>query len=108
MTRLIELLISLAIVLALFLIVGFLLPSSRHFETSVETNRKMTIVYDTLNSFRRFDEWNVLVAHDPGMERKLAGPEEGVGARFEYSSDQKGVGDGSWEIVDSKDGQSVS
>ncbi|MGH8072989.1 MAG: polyketide cyclase [Lysobacter sp.] len=108
MTRLIELLISLAIVLALFLIVGFLLPSSRHFETSVETNRKMTIVYDTLNSMRRFDEWNVVVAHDPQMERKLAGPAEGVGARFEYSSKEEGVGDGSWEIVDTKENQSVS
>src|SRR5690606_24514317 len=108
MTRLIELLISLAIVLALFLIVGFLLPSSRHFETSVETNRKMTIVYDTLNSMRRFDEWNVVVAHDPQMERKLVGPAEGVGARFEYSSKEEGVGDGSWEIVDTKENQSVS
>ena len=108
MTRLIEFLISLAIVVALFLIIGFMLPSSRHFETSVETNRKMTIVYDTLNSVRRFDDWNPVVLRDPGMERKLAGPDQGVGARFEYSSDEKGVGDGSWEIVDSKEDQSVT
>ena len=108
MTRLIEFLISLAIVVALFLIIGFMLPSSRHFETSVETNRKMTIVYDTLNSVRRFDDWNPVVLRDPGMERKLVGPDQGVGARFEYSSDEKGVGDGSWEIVDSKEDQSVT
>ena len=51
MTRLIEILISLAIVAALFLVVGLVLPSSRHISESVETNRKMTIVYDTLNNF---------------------------------------------------------
>ena len=56
MTRLLEILISLAIVAVLFIVVGFLLPSSRHLENSVETNRKMTIVYDTLNSVRRFKD----------------------------------------------------
>ena len=108
MTRLIEILISLAIVLALFLIVGFLLPSSRHFQTSVETNRKMTIVYDTLNSLRRFDEWNALVARDPRMDIKLVGPAEGVGARLEYSSDERGIGDGAWEITDTQKNRSVT
>ena len=50
MTRLLEILISLAIVAVLFTVVGFVLPSSRYLENSVETNRKMTIVYDTLNT----------------------------------------------------------
>ena len=108
MTRLIEFLISAAIVLALFLIIGFMLPSSRHFETSVETNRKMTIVYDTLNSMRRFDEWNPLVLRDPNMDIELVGPAEGVGARLEYSSDEKGIGDGSWEIVANQENRSVT
>ena len=108
MTRLIEFLISAAIVLALFLIIGFMLPSSRHFETSVETNRKMTIVYDTLNSMRRFDEWNPLVLRDPNMDIELVGPAEGVGARLEYSSDERGLGDGSWEIVANQENRSVT
>lgn len=108
MTRLIEFLISLAIVVALFLIVGFMLPSSRHFETSVETNRKMTIVYDTLNSLRRFDEWSAVAARDPRMEMKLVGPAEGIGARLEYSSDEKGMGDGSWEITGTQENASVT
>ena len=80
MTRLIEILISLAIVTVLFLAVGVVLPSSRHISEKVETNRKMTIVYDTLNSFRRFPRWNVLALRDPKMDIKLSGPEAGVGA----------------------------
>ena len=84
MTRLIEVLISLAIVAALFLVISFVLPSSRHLSEKVETNRKMTIVYDTLNSVHRFKDWNPLVLHDPRMQLKLSGPESGVGARLDY------------------------
>lgn len=104
MTRLIEILISLAIVAVLFLAVGVVLPSSRHISEKVETNRKMTIVYDTLNSFRRFKTWNVLALRDPKMEIKYSGPEAGVGARMDYVSNQKslGVGSGSWEITASE------
>lgn len=102
MTRLIEILISLAIVAVLFLVVGIALPSSRHLSHSVETNRKLTIVFDTLNSLRRFKEWNPLASRDPNMEIKLVGKDEGVGARLEYSSKERGLGNGSWEIVKSE------
>ncbi|ALN64763.1 hypothetical protein GLA29479_3912 [Lysobacter antibioticus] len=107
MTRLIEILISLAIVAVLFLVVGVVLPSSRHLSHSVETNRKLTIVFDTLNSVRRFKDWNPLVLRDPAMEVKLTGKDEGVGARLEYSSKERGLGKGSWEIVSSEPGKSV-
>ena len=107
MTRLIEILISLAIVAVLFLVVGIVLPSSRHLSHSVETNRKLTIVFDTLNSLRRFKDWNPLALRDPNMEIKLVGKEEGVGARLEYSSKEKGLGNGSWEIVKSEPGKLV-
>jgi hypothetical protein len=107
MTRLIELLISLAIVAVLFVTVGLFLPDSRHLQHSVETNRKMTIVFDTLNSLRRFPDWNPLVLKDPAMQLKLSGPEEGVGARLEYLSKERGLRDGSWEIVKSEPGKLV-
>lgn len=107
MTRLIELLISLAIVAVLFVSVGVVLPSSRQLSHSVETNRKMTIVYDTLNSLRRFKDWNPLVLRDPAMQLKLSGPESGVGARLDYSSQEDGLGEGIWKIVETEPGQRV-
>src|SRR3970040_3037582 len=108
MTRLIELLISLAIVAALFLIIGVILPSSRHLQHSVETNRKLSIVYDTLNSLRRFPEWNPIAAKDPAMQIKRSGPAEGVGSRLDYSSEERGLGQGSWEIVANEPNRRVS
>ena len=108
MTRLIEILISLAIVAVLFLAVALVLPSGRHLTEKVETNRKMTIVFDTLNSLRRFKDWNPLVLRDPRMQLKLSGPDAGVGARLDYVSDVPQLGTGSWEITDSQPGQSVT
>jgi hypothetical protein len=107
MTRLIEILISFAIVAALMLIVGVVLPSSRHLSESVETNRKLTIVFDTLNSLRRFKDWNPLVLRDPKAKLDISGPAAGVGAKLDFSSDNNIVGEGSWEIVESVPGKSV-
>ena len=107
MTRLLEILISLAIVAVLFTIIGFILPSSRHLEHSVETNRKMTIVFDTLNSARRFKDWNPAVAGDPGIKIQRSGPETGVGAKVSWESDEKAIGNGSWTIAKSEPGKLV-
>src|SRR5690606_27236265 len=101
MTRIIEFLIALGIVAVLFLVVGAALPSHRHISESVETNRKMTIVYDTVNNLRRFKDWNPLVLRDPAIKLNHSGPAEGVGARLDYTSNDKYVGNGSWEITDS-------
>jgi hypothetical protein len=107
MTRLIEILISFAIVAALMLLVGLVLPSSRHLSSSVETNRKQTIVFDTVNSLRRFKDWNPLVLRDPKAKLELSGPASGVGAKLTYASTADAVGDGSWEIIESVPGKSV-
>lgn len=108
MTRLLELLISFSIVAALFLTLGVLLPDRRHLEESVETNRRLSIVYDTLNSLRRFQDWNSLVLRDPAIELKRSGPESGVGARLDYSSKEKGIGEGSWLLTATEPNKSVS
>ncbi|HEU0306775.1 MAG TPA: SRPBCC family protein [Lysobacter sp.] len=108
MTRLLEILISLAIVAVLFIVVGFILPSSRHLEHSVETNRKMPIVYDTLNSVRRFRDWNPSVAGDPAIKINLSGPETGVGAKVSWDSEVPALGQGSWTISATEPGKSVS
>ena len=101
MTRLIEILISTAIVAALFVIVALFLPSSRTITEKIETNRRQAIVFDTLNSFSRFKDWNALTMRDPAAKLELSGPQSGVGARIDYASEARALGEGSWEIVES-------
>lgn len=107
MTRIYEFLIALGIVAVLALVIGLVLPSHRHISESVETNRKMTIVYDTVNNLRRFKDWNPLVLRDPQIQLNVTGPEAGVGARLDYVSNEGRIGKGSWEIVDSVPNEKV-
>ena len=101
MTRLLEILISMAIVAVLFVLVALFLPSSRSITEKIESNRRPAIVFDTLNSFRRFDDWNPLSLRDPKLKLQLSGPDAGVGARVDYESAEKSLGKGSWEITES-------
>jgi hypothetical protein len=107
MTRFFEFLISLVIVTVLFLLVGVFLPNRRHVEHSMETNHPVRQVYDTINSFKRFGDWNPLRMHDPAVQYTTEGPERGVGAKLNYVSQKKKVGTGSWEIVNSEQDSQV-
>lgn len=108
MTRFLEILISLAIVVALYLVVAVVLPSQRHLSEKIETNRKMTIVFDSLNSLRRFKSWNPLVLRDPRVQLNYSGPDSGVGARLDFVSTNEKLGKGSWEITESVPREKVS
>ena len=103
MTRLLEFVIALALVLALFVVVGLGLPSSRHLEESTETNRRMTIVFDTVNNVRRLKDWNLLIPSNPA-DLKFSGGQDytGVGARVDFDSDNRAWGTGHWEITESE------
>ncbi|MDR2872218.1 MAG: polyketide cyclase [Xanthomonadaceae bacterium] len=107
MIRFTEFLFALGIVAVLFLVIGLMLPSHRHLSESMETNRKMTIVYDTVNNLRRFKDWNPLVRHDPQVQLTLSGEDFGVGSRLDYDSKINSIGRGSWEIIESIPNQKV-
>src|SRR3546814_11552083 len=67
----------------------------------------MTIVFDTINSLRRFTDWNALALRDPQAHLELSGPASGVGAKLTWTSADKQVGMGSWELVESVPDKSV-
>ncbi|WDS36276.1 SRPBCC family protein [Pseudoxanthomonas sp.] len=105
MTRLLEFLIALALVLALFLIIGVVLPSHRHLEGSVESNRKMTIVYDTVSNVRRLKDWSVMLPGDPALLTYSGGADgnTGKGAKVDFTSPVVTAWKkGSWEITDAQ------
>jgi hypothetical protein len=107
MTRVIEFVISLLIVVALFVIIGLTLPSKRYFEYSTETNRPMATVNDLVNGFARFKDWNAITRRDPRVQITTSGPAMGKGAKVSYVSSDKTIGTGSWTIVESVPGEMV-
>jgi hypothetical protein len=107
MTRVIEFVIALLIVIALFVVIGLMLPSKRSFSYSTETNRPMTTVNDLVNGFSRFKDWNPILRHDPRVRLTREGPSMGVGSILKYDSNDRVVGSGSWKIVESIPGEMV-
>lgn len=93
---------------AVLLIVGVFLPTSAHVERSIHTSASPDSVYGIVDGFRRFNEWSPWAGLDPKTKYTYSGPESGVGARMEWSSDKPEVGSGSQEIVAVEPGRSVT
>jgi hypothetical protein len=100
MIRILEFLIAVVLVVAIFVVVGLTLPSHRHVFYSTETNRPLPVVIDMLSGFKRFKDWSGMNKIDPRVQYSLSGPESGVGARMDYTSHTHLLGSGSWEVAE--------
>jgi len=100
MNRIYEFLISLAVVIVLFAVVALFLPSKRTVEYKIESNRPISTVYDVLNGFNRFDEWNILRS-DSMLKSQVSATASGVGATMSYSSLNRSTGSGTWKLIES-------
>lgn len=93
--------------IALVAIVGLVLPAHARVERSVRIGAPPAAVFDLVNGFKRFNEWSPWHKYDPAAIYTYSGPEQGVGARFEWNSRKPEVGSGSQEIIASVPGQRV-
>lgn len=107
MARFLEFVVALLLVVLLGVAVGLALPQTRSVAHSTETNRPLNVVFDMLNGFQRFNDWNTMHLVDPGVKFTLGGPASGVGARLEFTSNHPRVGSGSWEIIESVPGERI-
>lgn len=107
MVRVYEFLLAIIIVVVVFVILAVTLPDHRVHDDSIQTNRSPRIVFDAMNGFKRFSDWNALYLHDPRLRVEVTGPEFGLGARLQYRSMFGEVGAGAWELVDSDDSGKV-
>ena len=85
-----------------FVVTGVLLPKQVHIERSIVVERPASMVFELLNSYRYFNEWSPWFDMDPNAKYRYSGPEAGVGARAEWSSEEPGVDSGSQEIIASE------
>lgn len=102
MTRLLELLVAVVMVVVLAVVVSLALPSHGHAERSIEVSHDIRHIYDILNNFRRFPEYAVLRAYDPKMQYTLEGPGYGNGAKIAWTSSDRRVGNGELTIASSQ------
>lgn len=94
--------IVILLLLAAFVVTGYLLPKQVHIERSITVNRPATMMFEILNSYRYFNEWSPWADRDTNAEFVISGPESGVGARMSWIGDPHLVGSGWQEIIASK------
>jgi uncharacterized protein YndB with AHSA1/START domain len=88
-------------VLAVAVVVVFMLPRVVTVERGTVIAAPPEKVFVHVNSLRRFNEWSPWYERDPTMEQSFERPEERVGAKMSWKSDNPDVGSGRQEIVDS-------
>ncbi len=96
------------LILALGLgIVGLLLPSQTHVERSILIEASPAEIFPHLDSLRAFNAWSPWAQEAADTRYEFSGPDNGVGARMRWDSEQAGVGSGTQEIVASEPGRRV-
>src|ERR1700755_2063659 len=93
-----NLLVFLAVVVAILVAVGFVLPDTKHVERSIVIDRPPSQVFTLLDSFRRFGEWSPWADQDPNMKIDFSGPTSGSGAKYSWTGNKQ-VGSGSQTIT---------
>jgi hypothetical protein len=99
MTRLLEILVALAIVFVLAVVLGIALPSHRHIERSVVVSSPARQIYDVISGFHTFPSWTALRAYDRNVQMTPKGAPMGPGAELDWTSNDQRIGNGSLKIA---------
>ena len=99
MTRLLEIIVALAIVFVLAVVVGIALPSHRHIERYVVVSSPARQIFDVIDGFRTFPSWTALRAYDRNVKMSFKGEAMGPGAELDWASTDERIGNGSLKVA---------
>ncbi|MFZ0396804.1 MAG: SRPBCC family protein, partial [Methyloceanibacter sp.] len=96
-----RLILGLGALAVILLGVAFVLPQDVTIARSVVINAPESAVFPYLNNMHSFADWSPWAGRDPQLTVAYSGPEQGKGAKVEWTSSKPSVGTGSMEIVES-------
>lgn len=94
--------IILAVLAAIFVIVGFLLPSKFHSERSLIIAAPQEQLFEQVNNVKNWDNWSVWNKMDPNWKVTFSPETSGVGAWYSWTSEMKEVGNGKISVTKSE------
>lgn len=89
----------LAVLAIVFFAGGFFLPKEVTVARSVEIDAPASEIFPYVNNLKAAGEWSPWLGRDPEVQLTYTGPEEGVGAKLEWASDDPQVGNGVQQIT---------
>jgi uncharacterized protein YndB with AHSA1/START domain len=101
--------IVVAIAAVLIIIVGgaYLIPPVAVVERTAVINASPEKIYAIVGNMKRFNEWSPWFSLDPKAEYSFEGPEQGVGQKMSWKSNDPNVGNGSQTITEAVANQKV-
>jgi carbon monoxide dehydrogenase subunit G len=87
--------IAVLVILALSVLVfgiGSFLSKEFRVERSIEIDAAPEVVFDEVNSLKKWNAWSPWLARDPSIQNTYAGPDSGVGATVTWTSENSGDG----------------
>jgi hypothetical protein len=88
-------------VVALIAIAGAFLSPKSHLERSIVINAQPSAIFQQINSFKNFEKWSPWMEQDPKTKITFEGPESGVGAKMNWTSEK--LDNGSQWIIESEE-----
>ncbi|MEL7151445.1 MAG: SRPBCC family protein [Pseudomonadota bacterium] len=83
----------------IFLGGAFLLPKDVTVARSIEIDAPAEDIFPHINNLKAAGAWSPWLGKDPAVELTYTGPEEGVGAKLAWASEDPQVGNGTQEIT---------
>jgi effector-binding domain-containing protein len=95
-------------VVALALIIAYLLPRHAHVERTLLIKAPADQIFVQINTLKNWPNWSPWHKKDPNMGVEYLNSDKGVGARYEWKSVNKDIGNGSLTITKSIPYDSIS
>ena len=102
-----KLLSALTVCLLIIIVIGLFLPSRRYMSRSIAVHTPMDVVFNEVNSLKRWKNWSPWQNMDPHTVIQYEGPEAGVGCTMSWASEHPQVGKGTQQIVVSEPHQHI-
>jgi Polyketide cyclase / dehydrase and lipid transport len=93
--------------IALFIAGGFFMPGMTHVERSIDINAPSAAVFNQINEFKNWVNWSPWYKLDPKMALTYSQPSAGIGAKYNWASENKDLGKGQMTILDTKTNEKV-
>src|SRR4051812_32249665 len=97
----VKILLTLAVLLAVFLVIVALQPADFRISRSATIGAPAAVVFGHVNNLHQWEAWSPWARLDPNAKSTFAGPDSGVGAVMGWEGN-KDVGQGTMTITESR------
>ena len=90
---------AIGIMVALFTMLGVMLPRTSEAEKSIVIHASVQEVFEEVNNLKNWERWSPWLTEDPNIKLHYEGPATGLGAKVRWTSEDPRIGNAYQEII---------